>query len=108
MKKEESICTTHSPGFTSDNGFRVYDFDAVVGLEGVRAPYTVRADLALARQYGISLQELPLLCCGILEQRILSSAEEHNFTYSEAEMRIHADARSVEAEKLKVPLKPWM
>ena len=93
-------------GFTSDIGFRVYAFD-VFGDGRVRTAYTVRANLALVRQYGISLQELPLLCRGVLEQRILVNDGEHTLTYTQAEMRIHADARSAKAEKLKAARKPW-
>ena len=93
-------------GFTSDTGFRVYDFD-VIDDDRVRTAYTVRADLTLVRQYGISLQELPLLCRGILEQRILVNDGEHTLTYTQAEMRVHADARSAKAEKLKAARRPW-
>ena len=92
-------------GFTSDMGFRVYAFD-VVDDDRVCTAYTVRADLALVRQHGISLQELPLLCRVILEQRILINDGEHTLTYTEAEMRIYADARSVKAEKLKAARRP--
>jgi hypothetical protein len=92
-------------GFTSDMGFRVYAFD-VIDDDRVCTAYTVRADLALVRQYGISLQELPLLCRGVLEQRILINDGEHRLTYTQAEMRIHAEARSFKAEKLKAARKP--
>ena len=93
-------------GFTDDLEFRVFAFDAV-GDDRVRTAYTVRADLTLARKYGIKLQALPLLCRDLLEQRILLSDEERKFTYTEAEMCIHADARTVAAEKLRAARKPW-
>ncbi len=35
----------------------------------MRIRFTVRADLSLSRKYGIRLQELPLMCLGILEQK---------------------------------------
>jgi len=92
-------------GFTNDMGFRVFAFDGV-GDDRVRTEYLVRADLTLVRKYGIKLQELPLLCRGILEQRLLGS-HQRTFTYTEDEMSIHADARTVAAEKLKAARKPW-
>jgi hypothetical protein len=92
-------------GFSNDIGFRVFAFD-VIGDDRVHITYSVRADLTLARKYGITLQELPLLCRGVLEQRIFVSKVERRFTYTEAEMSIHADARVVRAEKLKAARKP--
>ena len=92
-------------GFTNDMEFRVFAFD-VVGAEQVRAAYRIRADLTLARKYGIKLQELPLLCRGVLEQRIFVSKVERTFTYTEDEMCTHAGARALAAEKLKAARKP--
>jgi hypothetical protein len=88
-------------GFTHDMGFRVFAFDGVAD-DRARSEYRVRTDLALTRRYGIRMQELPLLCRGILERRV--EDEEHAFTYSEADMRLHADvcaARDAEAKKKK-------
>ena len=53
-------------GFTHDMGFRVFAFEGI-GEDRVRTEYKVRADLALIHRYGIRVQELPLLCRGILE-----------------------------------------
>lgn len=76
-------------GFTPDSGFRVFAFE---GVEADRSwtQFTVRTDLALSRRYGISLQDLPLLCQGLLE-RNSGSTQERAFTFSEADMRVHAD-----------------
>jgi hypothetical protein len=54
-------------GFTQDSGCRVFAYDGV-GEDRVRIKYTVSADLALSRKYGIRLQELPLMCLEILER----------------------------------------
>ena len=54
-------------GFTQDSGCRVFAYDGV-GDDRVRNRFTVRADLALSRKYGIRLQELPLICLEILER----------------------------------------
>jgi|SRR5215469_18860945 len=93
-------------GFTNDMGFRIFAFD-VVGDDRVRTAYSVRADLTLVRKYGIKLQELPLLCRGILEQRVFGSHHQSTFTYTEAEMCTHSDARTVAAENVKAARKPW-
>jgi hypothetical protein len=54
-------------GFTQDSGCRVFAYDGV-GEDRVRIKFTVSADLALSRKYGIRLQELPLMCLEILER----------------------------------------
>jgi hypothetical protein len=54
-------------GFTQDLGCRVFAYEGT-GDDRVRIRFTVRADLALSRKYGIRLQELPLMCLGILEK----------------------------------------
>jgi hypothetical protein len=92
-------------GFTNDMEFRVFAFD-VVGDDRVRIAYSVRADLTLARKYGIMLQELPLLCRGVLEERIFVGKVERTFTYTEDEMCTQAGARALAAEKLKAARKP--
>lgn len=54
-------------GFTQETGSRVFEYEGI-GEDRVRIKFTVRADLALSRKYGIRLQELPLMCLGILER----------------------------------------
>ena len=54
-------------GFSQDAGFRVFAFEGTAAGR-VRTEYTVRADLALIRKYGIRVQELPLLCRRFLER----------------------------------------
>jgi len=58
-------------GFTQDTGCRVFAYEGT-GEDRIRIRFTVRADLALSRKYGIRLQELPLMCLGILERSSLS------------------------------------
>lgn len=82
-------------GFTHDVGFRVFAFEGIAEHR-VRAVYSVRADLALVRKYGIRVQELPLLCRTILEQREVSDAQ-RMFTFTEAAMSRRAEARAAEA-----------
>jgi hypothetical protein len=53
-------------GFRTENNIRRYAFDAVSSSH-VRTHVTVGADLRLAREYRIPLQELPLLCRRLLE-----------------------------------------
>jgi hypothetical protein len=94
-------------GFSHDMGFRVFTFESV-GEDHVRTGYQVRADLALIRKYGIRVQELPLLCLAVLEQR--SEGEQARaFTYTESDMSQHAAecaARDAANQKKKAPRKP--
>lgn len=71
-------------GFSEQAGFRVFNFESVSATRE-RIPFTVQADLALARRYGIPLQELPLLCRSILD-RLDEADAGRAFTYTEDEM----------------------
>jgi|SRR5579871_700313 len=82
-------------GFTHEVGFRVFSFEGI-GEQRVRLVYSVRADLSLVRKYGIRMQELPLLCRALLEQREESDTL-RAFTFTEADMSLRADARAAEA-----------
>lgn len=85
-------------GFTQDTGCRVFGYEGV-GEDRVRIRFTVRADLALSRKYGIRLQELPLMCLGILERSSVidesCSAEpgpvQRSLTFTEEAMIRYAD-----------------
>jgi hypothetical protein len=95
-------------GFTQEREFRVFAFEGIAA-DRVRTPFTVRADLALSRTYGIRLQELPLMCRAILEHR--EEVEEQNaLTFTEDAMRLHASncvaARALAAQKKKAPRRP--
>jgi hypothetical protein len=93
-------------GFTHDSGFRVFAFE-YVGKDRVRTKFQVRADLSLIARYGIRVQELPLLCQGILERRN-EDEEKRTFTYTEADMRVNAEcaAQAAAAKTRKVPRRP--
>jgi hypothetical protein len=75
-------------GFSQDAGFRVFAFE---GLRADRSKtkFTVRTDLDLIRNYGIRVQELPLLCRALLE-RLDETGQERTWTFTEDEMRLHA------------------
>ena len=95
-------------GFTQVTGFRVFAFESTA-TDRTRTAYTVRADLALTRRYGIQIQELPLLCRALLERR--SEGDQPNtVTFTEDEMRLHAntcaEARHAALLKRKVPRRP--
>ena len=95
-------------GFTQDMGFRVFGFDRI-GDDRVRTAFTVRADLALIRRYEIRVQELPLLCRSLLERRE-DTPESRTFTFTEEDMRHHANdaatARQAAAAKRRPPRRP--
>src|ERR1700734_1808922 len=95
-------------GFTQDREFRVFAFEGIAA-DRVRTPFTVRANLALSRTYGIRLQELPLMCRAVLELR--EEGEQANaMTFTEDAMRLHASnciaARALAAQKKKAPRRP--
>jgi len=100
-------------GFTQDTGFRVFAFEGVA-VGQIRTVFTVRADLALSRRYGIAMQELPLLCRSLLDRQEESSENdavtEHALTFTEDEMRACADKRAADralaALKRKAPRRP--
>lgn len=95
-------------GFTQDREFRVFAFEGIAA-DRVRSQFTVRADLALTRRYGIRLQELPLMCRGVLELRE-EGEQENAMTFGEAAMQLHASnciaVRSLAAQKKKQYRKP--
>lgn len=95
-------------GFTQDTGFRVFAFESTA-TDRKRTEYTVRADLALTRRYGIQIQELPLLCRALLERRG-EDDQPCAMTFTEDEMRMHAntcaEARHAALLKRKAPRRP--
>ncbi len=87
-------------GFKQDIEFRVFSFEtSPVGAPKLQ--FTVRADLSLARRYGIQMQALPLLCWELLERN--ESSLESSFTYSEEEMCRYA--RTCKEERAAIALK---
>lgn len=75
-------------GFSQNTGFRVFAFECIAA-DRTRTEYRVRANLALVRQYGIRVQELPLLCRGLLE-RGGEGEQKCAITFTEEEMREYA------------------
>jgi hypothetical protein len=75
-----------STGFRPDGGCRVFSYEGI-DENRVRTQFTVRVDLALSRQHGIRLQELPLLCVTVLERR---TGDDRDLVFTEEAM-----ARSV-------------
>jgi len=81
-------------GFTQDAGFRVFAFEGIEipqtpRVTQMRPEYSVRADIGLIRRYGIRVQELPLLCRGLLD-RLDVGEPEHKWTFTEDDMRSYA------------------
>ncbi|MBI4876752.1 MAG: hypothetical protein HY822_19115 [Acidobacteria bacterium] len=95
-------------GFSQVTGFRVFAFEGVAA-DRTRALYSVRVDMALTRQYGIRLQELPLLCRDVLDRRDEDGGV-RAFTYTEEDMSLHAKecaaAREGAALRKKAPRRP--
>jgi hypothetical protein len=110
-------------GFTQETVFRVFAFEGVA-VGQIRTVFTVRADLALSRRYGIAMQELPLLCRALLDRQEEGgesrdengnaldkpAADKHALTFTEEEMRACSDKRAADralaALKKKAPRRP--
>jgi hypothetical protein len=88
-------------GFTQDAEFRVFSFESSPVGAAPRIQFVVRADLALARKYGIQMQALPLLCWALLERS--DSDSERAFVYSEQDMCQYA--RTCKEERAAAALK---
>lgn len=99
-------------GFTQTLGARVFEFEGVAA-DRTRRNFTVSADLAASRRYGIRIQDLPLLCRAVLDGQepgdsVPEEGTTHAFTYTEEEMSLHA-SRITEreaAQKKRPPRRP--
>lgn len=91
--------------FTHDEGFRVFSFDHR-GEDNVPTRCDVRADLALSRTYGIRVQELPLLCRGLLDRKPEASGVQ-SLTFAESDMRASAGERDAARAEAAKKRKPW-
>ena len=80
-------------GFTQTAGIRIYAFESRVETRLI--DYTVEVDLALIPGFGIRIQELPLLCRELLQQRPQPD-ESGAFIFTEQQMRSHAEKLSAE------------
>ena len=97
-------------GFKQSMGFRVFKFERVaVDRPRTRTIFTVSADLALIRRYGIQIQELPLLCRSLLDC-LGEDGDAQELVFTEEKMRTWANdraaARESAAQKRKPPRKP--
>jgi hypothetical protein len=79
-------------GFAQEHGFRRFDFEGIEA-DHTRSEFTVRADLALIRNYGIHVQDLPLLCRELLER---ADSDAHRLTFTEEDMRQYQANRLTE------------
>lgn len=91
-------------GFSQVLGVRIYVFEGVAE-DRSRIAFTVKADLALARTYGIRLQELPLLCREVLDRSDKDQAQ-RTFAFAEDDMRLFADRAAARAEAAKAKKAP--
>lgn len=90
-------------GFRQDSDFRTFAFQGIAA-DRTRTEFTVRADLALSRKYGIRVQELPLLCRRLLERND-EGEERHALTFAEEDMRLHSDTAT--ARVTASPKRKW-
>ena len=95
-------------GFSEVTGCRIFAFEGV-GADRSRVDFTVKTDLSMARQYGIRLQELPLLCRAMLERKHEDDTISRTFTYDANDMLVFADgaaARALAAKNRKPARRP--
>jgi hypothetical protein len=91
-------------GFSHNAGLRVFEFEGVA-VDRTRATFSVSADMALSRTYGIRVQELPLLCRRFLQEHDTSDAA-RDLTFGETDMRLYAShcaAQRQAAQRKKSP-----
>ncbi len=83
-------------GFTQAAGIRTYAFEG--RIDARRIDYTVEVDLALIPGFGIRIQDLPLLCRELLQQRAQPD-EISSVVFTEQRMRSHAERLAVAREE---------
>jgi hypothetical protein len=76
-------------GFRHDANVRQFAFEAV-GPGKARHAFTVGVDLSVARKCRVPLQDLPRLCCGVLENRT-DGDPVTVFTLTEEQVQNYAD-----------------
>jgi hypothetical protein len=90
-------------GFSQSANVRLFAFQGTAA-DKRRQHFTVGVDLNLARQYAISLQDLPLLCRHFLEEQ--AAGELYSLTFSEREMIAVVNRRAeakLESEQKRKP-----
>lgn len=83
-------------GFTQAGGIRTYAFEG--RIDARRMDYAVKVDLALIPTYGIRIQDLPLLCRELLQQRA-EPDEISAVVFTEQRMRSHAERLAMAREE---------
>jgi hypothetical protein len=78
--------------YRQTSGVRVFVFDGI-SPDRTHARFTVSVDTALLAAHSIALQELPLLCRQLLEERATSGGS-HTLTFAAADMEHLAAARA--------------
>jgi|SRR5579871_898977 len=83
-------------GFRQDENVRRYTFQGV-DADRKRSEFTVGVDLSLVRKHRIPMQELPLLCRGVLQGRPSEEAAVP-LMYTEKDMLGYTVKRAAERE----------
>jgi len=91
-------------GFSQSANVRLFAFQSTAA-DQKRQRFTVGVDLNLARQYAISLQDLPLLCRKFLEEQ--AAGELYSLTFSEREMLEVANGRAEAKREAEQKPKPF-
>jgi hypothetical protein len=78
-------------GFKQEGSIRHFNFERL-NDDRTKSDFTVDADTSLTRKYGITLQDLPLLCRRVLEETV-SPTPAAVLTFGEDRMQAHANQR---------------
>lgn len=93
-------------GFDDGEGSRRFTFQCL-DAERSKSIVIVRADVSLARQHEIRLQELPLICLQLLESLTDEEVAEPIILTEDRMIAIQAAARTASEKKVrKAPRKP--
>jgi hypothetical protein len=84
-------------GFSQNGSVRQFSFERV-GTDTTPATFAVRADIMLARNFKLALQELPSLCSRLLEN-CGEAGPAGTMCLTEAEMSVHAAANAALADE---------
>lgn len=85
-------------GFSQTDSVRRFVFQRVLGNGTASAEYTLIANVALARKFRVTLQELPSLCARLLEARPEDSPS-GTIWLTDTDLSVHAAANLAAARQ---------
>lgn len=90
--------------FEQRTNIRQYSFSGR-NEEGEKHEFFVDVDLNLTRRHGVPMQEIPLLCCRLLEEKAVAQ-QDRELTLTEAHMEVFAE-RAAELKRQAEQRRNW-